>query len=68
MSEKWKQSITLTCSECCTEFEVSAIVAEAMRSWEAESGDPIVCAFCSGVYELYKPGDSSVTHGKESNE
>ena len=57
---QWEQIVTLTCTECDGNFEVSAIIAEAMWKWEDESGDPIVCAFCSGVYEIYKPGDGPV--------
>lgn len=64
----WEQSVWLTCSECRTEFEVKAIIAQAMRNWQDESGDPLVCAFCSGVYQLYKPGDGTVPQGRESDE
>lgn len=61
MSENsWEQSVWLTCTECSGNFEVTVIIAEAMWKWEDESGDLIVCAFCSGVYENYKPGDGSV--------
>ena len=57
----WEQSVMLKCSECGGNFEVMAITAESMWKWKAESGDPIVCAFCSGIFDLYKPGDGSVS-------
>ena len=33
---------------------------EAMWIEKDEAGDPVVCDFCSGVYDLYKSGDGPV--------
>ena len=62
----WEQTIWLTCSECKDDFEVKASIAEAMLMWQDEAGDPLVCASCSGVYEIYKPGDGPVPQEKDT--
>ena len=47
------QKIPLTCDECGLRFEVSPEIAEAMRMWQAEAGDPICCGDCSGEAEVW---------------
>ena len=44
---------TLTCDECGLPFEVSPEIAEAMRMWEEQAGDPICCAECCGEMEVF---------------
>ena len=36
----------LQCAKCNEQFEVSTAVAEGMRDWRKESGDPFLCVEC----------------------
>lgn len=44
---------SLRCDECGLYFEVSPDIAESMRAWEEEAGDPICCSDCSGEAEVW---------------
>jgi len=35
-------------------FEVSNEIADAMRRWRDESGEPFTCGDCAGVDEIYE--------------
>ncbi|MYA70507.1 hypothetical protein F4009_13965 [Candidatus Poribacteria bacterium] len=41
----------LKCAECNEMFEVSNEIADAMRRWRDESGEPFTCGDCAGVDE-----------------
>ena len=42
----------LKCAECNDMFEVSDQIAEAMRRWRDQSGEPFTCSECAGVDEI----------------
>ncbi|MDE0013905.1 MAG: hypothetical protein OXU36_22380 [Candidatus Poribacteria bacterium] len=44
----------LKCAECNEMFEVSNEIADAMRRWRDESGEPFTCGDCAGVDEIYE--------------
>lgn len=44
-------TIYLECSECGEKFEVSSAIADAMRQWRAESGEPFLCVECATQIE-----------------
>ncbi|MYC75716.1 hypothetical protein F4X10_08140 [Candidatus Poribacteria bacterium] len=44
-------TIYLECSECSERFEVSNTIADAMRQWRAESGEPFLCVECATQIE-----------------
>ena len=35
------------CAECNERFKVSNTIAQAMRQWREESGDPFLCVDCA---------------------
>ena len=37
----------LQCAECKEQFEVSTAVAEGMRDWRKDSGEPFLCVECA---------------------